>query len=85
MKEVIYYPVDNGGYMVDIYNEGWEEGMVCDGWFTASSESDAIELIKLHHPDAKLTRGVTGYCTECGLQHYNLETICDNCDTELSE
>jgi hypothetical protein len=75
-------PHEKGFWQADIYFDGWSEGSAPDYFFTGKSgeaRNDIIEKVKQTYPLASVVDGITGICTDCAEEHFNLESECAHC------
>ena len=77
----IISPHVKGFWQADVYLDGWEEGVLPD-WFRTgkiggTKEQMEAEIIKGCWSGISFIDGITGICTECGEEYFNLERQCD--------
>lgn len=78
----IVSPHEKGFWQADVYLEGWWEGAAPDGFCTGKkggTKEQIILKVKENHPDIKIIDGITGICSECAHEHFNLEEQCEEC------
>jgi len=81
-------PHEEGFWQADVYLDGWYEGAAPDGFCTSKlggSRSEVISKVRVHHPSITIIEGVTGICSECAQEHFNLELVCDDCGSEVRQ
>lgn len=75
-------PHEKGFWQVDIYHEGWAEGLSPD-WFCTGklggTKEEIIAQVKNEYPNVKIVQGLTGVCVDCGEEFYELEQKCNEC------
>jgi len=86
--EVIISPDERGFWHADIYRQGWYEGAAPDGFMTGptgGTRQEMTDLARSVYGDVTITDGITGTCEDCGEDHYNLETECNDCGGLINE
>lgn len=78
----IVSPHEKGFWQVDVYLDGWIEGLVPD-WFctgkVGGTKEEIVTMVKKEYPEAEFTDGATGSCDGCGEYHFSLDQYCDHC------
>jgi hypothetical protein len=78
----VVFPDERGFWAVNVYIDGFQEDTNPDWYATSKNGDDQYEIMTAasrEYPGVEFAAGITGVCTECGEEHYALETECSEC------